>query len=136
MKNKLLLLPGLLCDDALWSHQTENLADIADCVVTDMTQDDTMSAMAKRILDSAPEYFSLCGLSMGGYCALEIMRQAPERVERLALLDTSARSDNAAQTTRRKQMIALQQQGDFAAILDTLLPLFIHPSTAQRKCRL
>jgi len=123
----LLLLPGLLCDPALWAHQTENLTDVADCTVTDMTQDDTMSGMAKRILDQAPDTFALCGLSMGGYCALEIMRQAPERVERLALLDTSARADSADQTIRRRQLINLIQDDDFETVLGELLPLFVHP---------
>jgi len=123
----LLLLPGLLCDPALWAHQTENLTDVADCTVTNMTLDDTMSGMAKRILDQAPDTFALCGLSMGGYCALEIMRQAPERVERLALLDTSARADSAEQTERRKHFIGLVKNEDFETVLDDLLPLFIHP---------
>jgi len=123
----LLLLPGLLCDPALWAHQTENLTDLVDCTVTDMTRDDTMSGMAKRILEQAPDRFALCGLSMGGYCALEIMHQAPERVERLALLDTSARADSADQTARRKRLIDLTQDDDFDTVLDELLPLFIHP---------
>jgi len=127
MVTPLFLLPGLLCDEALWAHQIEHLGDVAECVVADMTQDDTMSGMARRVLDGAPEKFALCGLSMGGYCALEIMRQAPERVERLALLDTSARPDSVEQTARRKRLIDVTQQGDFETVLDELLPLFIHP---------
>jgi len=123
----LLLLPGLLCDEALWAHQTDHLADVAECIVTDMTQDVTMSGMARRILDNAPERFSLCGLSMGGYCALEIMRQAPQRVDRLALLDTSARPDIDAQTVRRKQLVDMVKRGEFETALEELLPLFIHP---------
>jgi pimeloyl-ACP methyl ester carboxylesterase len=127
MKPTLLLLPGLLCDEALWADQSDKLSDVADCIVTDMSRDDTMSGMAKRILDEAPERFSLCGLSMGGYCALEIMRQAPERVERLALLDTSARSDSENKTAVRRRQISLVQYGDFGVVLTELLPLFIHP---------
>jgi pimeloyl-ACP methyl ester carboxylesterase len=127
MKTPLLLLPGLLCDQALWAHQLENMNDVADSVVTDMTRDSTMAGMAKRILDSAPERFALCGLSMGGYCALEIMRQAPERVERLALLDTSARPDTAEQTERRLEFIETVQDNNFEDVLDALLPLFILP---------
>ena len=62
----LILLPGLLCDEALWAHQTETLADIADITVADKTQDDTIEGMAERVLAGAPETFALAGLSMGG----------------------------------------------------------------------
>ena len=61
----LLLLPGLLCDDRLWKPQVEALSDIADIVIADMTRDESMSDMASRALDSAPETFALAGLSMG-----------------------------------------------------------------------
>ena len=77
----LVLLPGLLCDQVLWRHQIETL-----------TQDDTISAMAERVLDQTPRTFCLAGLSMGGYVAQEIMRKAPEREERLAMIDTNARA--------------------------------------------
>lgn len=123
----LLLLPGLLCDQALWADQVEKLDDIADCHVTDMTQDITMAGMAKRILDEAPEHFTLCGLSMGGYCALEIVRQAPERVERLALLNTSPYADTEERKERRIKHAVLAEAGQFETILDELLPNFIHP---------
>lgn len=126
-KPKILFLPGLLCDDALWAHQTQEMSDIADCTVTDMTRDNTMSGMAGRILDTAPERFSLCGLSMGGYCALEVMRQQPHRVDRLALIDTSARADVPEQTANRGRLMERVENGEFEDVLDELLPLFIHP---------
>ena len=84
-KTPLILLPGLLCDQALWTHQCETLGDIADITVADMTRDDSIGGMADRILAAAPDTFSLAGLSMGGYVAQEIMRRAPGRVERIGL---------------------------------------------------
>ena len=103
-KTPLILLPGLLCDQALWAHQSETLSDIADITVADMTREETIQGMAERVLDSGPETFALAGLSMGGYAAQEIIRQAPERVERLALLDTSARADSPENTKQRGQI--------------------------------
>lgn len=124
---QLVLVPGLLCSAKLWEAQVDDLSDIADTVVADMTQDDTMEAMADRVLACVDGTFSLAGLSMGGYVALEVMRRAPERVDRLALLDTGARADTPEQTTRRKDLIALSDRGEFKAVSPKLLPLFIHP---------
>ena len=88
-----MLLPGALCDAALWRHQIAGLSDIADARVGDLTRDDSIGAMASRVLAGLPPRFALAGLSLGGYVALEIMRRAPERVTRLALLDTSAKPE-------------------------------------------
>lgn len=84
--------------------------------------------MAGRILADAPSGFALAGLSMGGYVALEIMRQAPERVEKLALLDTSAAPDTSEQTARRRGLIELAAKGRFKGVTPRLLPLLIHSS--------
>ncbi len=73
----LVLIPGLLCDGALWAHQIETLRDIAQITVADLTLDDRLGAMAQRVIASAPDRFSLAALSMGGYVAFEIMRQVP-----------------------------------------------------------
>jgi pimeloyl-ACP methyl ester carboxylesterase len=123
----LLLLPGLLCDEALWAPQRAALADAAEISVADLTRDDSIAAMARRALDSAPPRFALAGLSMGGYVALEIVATAPERVERLALLDTSARADTEEQTRRRQGLIALAERGQFKGVTPRLLPMLIHP---------
>lgn len=122
----LVLLPGLLCDEALWAHQTETLADIADITVADMTQDDTIEGMAERVLAGAPETFALAGLSMGGYAAQEIMRQAPDRVKRLALLDTSADADAPDRKKQHQGFIAQLGLGGFQGVTGKLLPFLIH----------
>lgn len=127
-KPSLVLVPGLLCDAALWRGQVEDLADIAQPWVADVTRDDSMTAMARRVLAEAPAgRFALAGLSMGGYIAQAIMREAPERVERLALLDTSARADTPEQTARRVGLMELAEKGEFHGVTPQLLPLFIHP---------
>ncbi len=69
--------------------------------VASHTRHDSMAAIAADILANAPPKFALAGLSMGGYIAFEMMRQAPERIIKLALLDTSARPETPAQTERR-----------------------------------
>ena len=127
-KHPLVLLPGLLCDPALWQPQIKALGDIAEpIVVGDLSQDESLVAMAERVLAEAPPRFALAGLSMGGYCAQEILRQAPERVLRLALLDTSARADTDEQRARRRGLIELAQKGQFKGVTPRLLPLLIHP---------
>jgi pimeloyl-ACP methyl ester carboxylesterase len=86
-----------------------------------------MPEMARLILGAVPERFALAGLSMGGYVALEITRSAPERVARLALLDTSARADTSEQTATRRELIELAQEGRFEEVPHKLLPNIVHP---------
>jgi pimeloyl-ACP methyl ester carboxylesterase len=123
----LILLPGLLCDEALWAHQTRYLADVADITVADLTGRDSVAALAADVLATAPQRFAVAGLSMGGYVALEIVRQAPERVVKLALLDTNARADTDKQRRRRRGLMALADRGEFRGVTPRLLPMLIHP---------
>ena len=126
-RTPLLLLPGLLCDAALWQHQIETLADLAEITVADLTPADQAGSAAQGVLASAPDEFALAGLSMGGYIALEIMRQAPDRVARLALLDTSARPDTQEKMKFRQELIDLARMGQFKGVTPRLLPKLIHP---------
>ncbi|MEP5625095.1 MAG: alpha/beta hydrolase, partial [Hyphomicrobiales bacterium] len=87
---------------------------------------DSIEASAAAILDSAPDRFSLIGLSMGGYLAMEILREAPERVGKVALLDTNARADTPEQTERREIMIKLTREKGFKKIPQLLYPGFVH----------
>ena len=128
MAQPLALLPGLLCDAALWRHQIAALEGLADCRVADFTSQDNVAAMAESVLAMMPQRFALAALSMGGYVAQEVMRQAPERVTRLALLDTSARPDTPEQTARRRGLIELAEKGSFKGVTPRLLPLLIHES--------
>ncbi len=132
-RTPLILLPGLLCDRALWRHQLDHLADLADMSVPDLGLDESVEDMARRVLDAAPPRFALAALSMGGYVAHAILRAAPERVARLALFDTSARADTEEQTSRRRGLIALAEKGKFKGVTPRLLPLLIHPDRLEDK---
>src|ERR1051325_9744418 len=126
-KTPLVLIPGVLNDANLWSAQIAGLGDIAQMRVADHTRHDSMEALARSILAAAPVRFALAGLSMGGYISLAIMRMAPERVLKLALLDTSARADSPEQTARRKAHMAMLGSGRFLGVTDDLLARFVHP---------
>lgn len=126
----LVLLPGLASDGALWAAQVRDLADVAHPSIGDTLSDDSLTAMAERVLATAPPRFALAGLSMGGYLAFEIWRQAPGRVLRLALLDTSARSDTPEQTAYREQAIKTARGPvDFARLARIGLDQLLHPDT-------
>lgn len=127
----LLLLPGLLCDEWLWHSQVEALADIAEPLVADLTIDDSIHAMASRALDLAPPTFALAGLSMGGYVAFEIMRQAPHRVERLALFATGAGPDSGARADQRRRAARSLRYGRFTGVTQTMLRQLVHPSRVE-----
>lgn len=124
----LVLLPGLLCDATLWRAQIDGLADAAAVFVPDLTLDDTVAEMAARVLAVAPERFALGSLSMGGYVAFEIMRQAPSRVERLALFSASASPDTPEHADERRLAMASLRLGRFVGVGQHLLPELIHPS--------
>ncbi len=88
MKKSLLLVPGLLCDEAVWASQTAGLADIADVRVANNGNADSLGALAEAVIARAPPRFAVAGHSMGGRIALEIARRVPERLTGLAILDT------------------------------------------------
>jgi pimeloyl-ACP methyl ester carboxylesterase len=128
MREPLVLVPGLLLTDDFWREQIARLSDVAQCLSPrSHYAQDNFGDMARLILAEAPERFALCGLSMGGYIAQEIMRQAPQRVTRIALLDTSSRADTPEQTERRRALIRLSQIGKFKGVTPQLLPLLLHP---------
>ena len=124
----IVLVPGLNCSARLYADQIPALWQIGAVTVADHRRDDSMAAMARRILAGAPARFALAGLSMGGYVAFEIMRQAPERVAKLALLDTGARAETPERTAERKPLIEMARQGRFAEITENQYPLLVHKS--------
>ena len=127
MASTLLLIPGLGNTRRLFEHQIATFAPLMKIVVADHTLDDSVEGIAGRALADAPDRFALAGLSMGGYVAMEIMRQAPERVERLALLDTSARPDNAEAKQNRQRLIGLAESARWDDILADVWPQLVHP---------
>ena len=105
------------------------MADIADCQVGDLTRHDTLRATAEEVLAHAPEEFALAGFSLGGYVAQEILRIAPERVLRLALLDTSHKADSPERAAQRvAQQNSVRLPGTFHGFGDTLMRSYIDAS--------
>jgi pimeloyl-ACP methyl ester carboxylesterase len=122
----IVLVPGLNCSARLYAGQIPALWQFGPVTVADHRRDDSMAAMARRILTNAPPRFALVGLSMGGYIAFEVIRQAADRVAKLALLDTGARAEAPERTEARRPLIQLARQGRFADITDDQFPLLVH----------
>ena len=121
-RTTIFILPGLLEDADGFKQVVDALADVASCIVADLTRSTTIADMAAQALEQAPEGpLSLAGHSMGGYVALEIMRTAPQRVERLALINTNARADSAESIENRRRLMALADK-DMEAVVEALMP--------------
>jgi pimeloyl-ACP methyl ester carboxylesterase len=121
-----LLIPGLGCTARLYTEQMPALWTFGPVTVADHRRADSVDEIAGQILAAAPRRFALAGLSMGGYIALAIMRIAPERVMRLALLDTGSRSDTPEASERRKASIALARDGKLDEVNEMLWPVLVH----------
>ncbi len=124
----LILLPGTLCDERLFGHQVEHLADVASVQVGEIATADTITGMANAVLDTAPPRFALAGLSLGGIVAIEMMRIAPERISKLALLDTNHHPPTRSQVASWELFEELTHAGRFEDVtrrhlLDSLLYL-------------
>ena len=127
-KPNLLLVPGLLCDRRLWQAQVEGLRHSAECAVANVSGADSIAALAAAaIARMPPGPFAVAGLSMGGYVALEVARQAAARVKGLALLDTNARPDSEQATADRRRMMKLAET-DFERVVNALLPRLLLPA--------
>ncbi|MBX3498579.1 MAG: alpha/beta fold hydrolase [Alphaproteobacteria bacterium] len=125
-KEPLILVPGVLCDEDLYRDQVPALAAYADVnIAMEQARHDTLPAIARAILDAAPRRFALCGLSMGGIIAFEIMRQQPARVSRLALLDTNARNILADERRVREGRMRLVANGHVDVMIGLQLSRFI-----------
>jgi pimeloyl-ACP methyl ester carboxylesterase len=129
-KLPLVFLSGLLNTARVWEPQTQDLGSFYDVSVGDLTVAETMQGLAISVLQAAPARFSLAALSMGGYVAFEILRQSPDRVDRLALVDTTPRPDAPEQSARRKDLVALAQAEGIGAVLPQVLPGFLSPTGA------
>ncbi len=122
----LVLVPGLLCSARLYAPQVAALWPLGQVSVANHRRDADMAAIAARILAEAPPRFALAGLSMGGYIAFAMMRLAPERIAKLALLDTSARPDMPEQKAGREKLIGMAEEGKLADVVEMLAPRFLH----------
>lgn len=134
MSKTLLLLPGLLCDDAVWASQVRDLSDRFRCEVPDYRSLTSIAAMAHHVLATAPTAtFALAGHSMGGRVAFEVMRLAPQRVERLALLDTSYPPlaqgvDGQHERSRRMALLAIAREKGMRVMGRAWAAGMVHPT--------
>ncbi|KQM85149.1 hypothetical protein ASE67_15925 [Sphingomonas sp. Leaf23] len=108
----LVLLPAMGCDGQLWARQVVDLGDVTHPELGDLSVDDSLSAMAARVLAHAPPRFAVAGVSLGGYVALEMIRQAPERVQRVALFGTRASMEMRARTVGEQGLLATAPHAD------------------------
>lgn len=123
-----MLIPGLLGSARLYAAQIPELWRFGPVTLADPTRDESMSAIARRILSLAPPRFALVGLSMGGYVSFEILRQVPERVVKLALLDTSARPDTPEQSAVRREQMQLVAEGKLEQVIEAQFARLVHPA--------
>jgi pimeloyl-ACP methyl ester carboxylesterase len=128
MKPILFLLPGLLCDARVWAHQAAHLAEFAEIRIPDFSQLDSLDAMADAVLKEAPETFCLAGHSMGGRAALQILHKAPERIAKLALLDTGTHAVKPGEAEKRQVLIDLAEREGMAALARAWAPPMVHPA--------
>ena len=123
-----LFVPGLLCTADLFAPQIAALGSSFACRVADHTRHEDIRGLAASILAAAPARFAVIGLSMGGYIAFEMLRQAPERIAAAAFLDTSARPDTAEQTERRHALIRIAEAGGLDRVAELQFPLMVDAS--------
>lgn len=122
----LVLLPGMMCDARLFGPQINALSGRVPLMTAPIGEHDSMKALAEEILAFAPRRFALAGLSMGGIVAMEIMRLAPERVERVALLDTNPLAERPEMAARRGPQIEAVRAGDLRRIMrDEMKPNYL-----------
>lgn len=128
----IVLIPGLNCTAAVFAGQVPSLWQVGPVTVANHLEGEEVAGMAAAILRDAPPTFALLGFSLGGYLAFEIIRQAPDRVRKLCLLDTSARPDTPDSTAKRRERMALAEAGRFAETADAAFELSVHPEHAGR----
>lgn len=126
MKDPLVLLPGMMCDARLFGPQINAFSHERSVMVAPQNDHETVAALAADILAQAPSQFALAGLSMGGIVAMEVFRQAPDRVTRLALLDTNPKAEVPAVAANREPQIAKVRDGQLRAVMrDEMKPNYL-----------
>ncbi|HEV7693840.1 MAG TPA: alpha/beta fold hydrolase [Hyphomonadaceae bacterium] len=125
----IVFVPGLMVTARIYEHQALELGQRHPVLFANHWSHGSMAEIARAILGAAPPRFALAGMSMGGYVALEIMRRAPERVDRLVLMSTSAKPDTPERSEdRRSQVAAAKSAGNMRAWAKALYPKLVHPA--------
>ena len=126
-RRRVLALPGLLCDELVWTAQMAALDDIADVTIADLAGFDDLGDMAAAALATLDGRVDVFGHSMGGRVAFEVWRQAPERVASLVVLDTGAHPAEPDEQTGRQRMLDIAANAGMEALADAWLPRMVHP---------
>lgn len=124
-RETLVLVPGLLCDAAVWARQIDTLGKRFDIQVPDLTGCTSIGGMAELVLAEAPPLFSIAGHSMGARVALQVVLHAPERVRRLALLDTGIHPRREGEVDKRQRMLDIADEGGMRALAEIWLPQMV-----------
>lgn len=133
--SQIVFIPGLLCTDALFPSQFQAFSGIAECRVADTLGMDNIEKMAEKCLEDIEGPFAVLGFSMGGYVALEVARQASDRLTGLALVSTSAQPDTEEKRKQRQGLVELSQIGKFKGVTPRLLPRFFSPDALQDEAK-
>jgi pimeloyl-ACP methyl ester carboxylesterase len=134
MKEKLIMIPGTLCDDNLFKYQTEGLKDLVDCHVACNSSASSLKQVAKNILEKQTGSFSIIGLSYGGIIAFELLRQAPERINKLVLMNTNYKEPSEQTRINQQRFIGMAYLGQFKEITsEILIDAMLHPKNAEKQ---
>ena len=132
MSTPIVLVPGLNCTAECYAGQVPALWQFGSVLIPDHRRGSSTAEIAAAILADAPPRFALAGFSMGGYIVFEMLRQAPDRITRLALIDTMARPDTAERTLQRQDGIRLAQAGKLVQLSTQNFPNAVHPDNLNR----
>ncbi|PTX56458.1 pimeloyl-ACP methyl ester carboxylesterase [Litoreibacter ponti] len=133
MPEPLVLLPGMMCDARLFGPQIKAFGADRAIHLAPITGHDTVEALAEEVLASAPQRFALAGLSMGGIVAMEMLRQAPGRITRIALLDTNSMAEPPAKAAEREPQIARVMAGSLVEVMrDEMKPNYLAPGPGRQ----
>jgi pimeloyl-ACP methyl ester carboxylesterase len=134
MKEKLIMIPGTLCDHNLFKYQTEGLKDLVDCRVASNSSASSLKQVAKNIIEKQTGSFSVMGLSYGGIIAFELLRQAPERINKLVLMNTNYKEPSEQTRINQQRFIGMAYLGQFKEITsEILIDAMLHPKNAEKQ---
>ncbi len=130
IRQKAVFISSQLLSADFWAPLMVQMQHKIDATVADHAGQDTVAAMARSILNNAPEQFVLVAHAMGGFIAFEMLRQQPSRVQKLVLISTQARNDSPAQTARRLGYLRLVEEGNFEQVVEERIPILLPPERA------
>jgi len=134
MLEKLIMIPGTLCDASLFAEQQKGLSSIADCYVASNTSSASLKKVAKNILNTYSGDLTIMGLSYGGIIAFELLRQAPDRIKKVILLNTNYKKPSEQTKINQQRFIGMAYLGEFKEITSTILiDAMLHPINAKKQ---